>query len=129
MSSHTDPHPAGGHTEPHVGSIASYLAVFGSLMALTAITVVASRIDLGPMNVWVAVLIAMTKASIVVLFFMHVKYSSPLIKLTAACGFIWLLFLFGLTFADYIGRTMVDPPKAWITPPAVANAAPAAEHK
>jgi len=128
MSAHTEPH-AGGHNEPHVASFGSYLAIFGTLMVLTAITVAASRVDLGPLNVWIALLIAMVKASIVVLFFMHVKYSSPLIKLTAACGFIWLVFMFGLTFADYIGRTMVEPPKSWITAPAAAKEAPAAEQK
>jgi hypothetical protein len=64
-----------------------------------------------------------------VLFFMHVKYSSPLIKLTAACGFVWLLFMFGLTFADYFGRTLIEPPPSWIAQPAAEPAAPAAEHK
>jgi cytochrome c oxidase subunit IV len=116
---------ASGHTEPHVGSLASYFAVFGTLMVLTVLTVLASKFNMG---VWVAIIIAMAKTSVVVLYFMHVKYSSPLIKLTAACGFVWLLFLFGLTFTDYIGRTMIDPPKSWITPKVVA-AVPAAAHK
>jgi cytochrome c oxidase subunit IV len=128
MSAHTDSHAAGAHAEPHVGSFGSYLAIFGALMVLTALTVGVSRVNLGDWNLIVAVLIACVKASIVVLFFMHVKYSGPLIKLTAACGFVWLLFLFGITFADYIGRTMIEPPKAWITPK-VAPQAPAAERK
>ena len=125
MSGHTDHSHALGHTEPHVGSLGSYLAVFGALMVLTILTVAASRYNMG---VWVAIIIAVIKTSVVVLFFMHVKYSSPLIKLTAACGFVWLLFMFGITFADYFGREMITPPQSWITPKTVA-AAPAAEHK
>jgi cytochrome c oxidase subunit IV len=129
MSEHTHSHDAAAvHHEPHVGSLGSYLGIFGLLMALTGLTVYASTVNLGWMNVWVAVIIACCKATVVVLFFMHVKYSSPLVKLTAACGFIWLLFMFGITFADYYGRELGDPPKAWITPP-VAEIAPAAEHK
>jgi cytochrome c oxidase subunit IV len=133
MSAHTESHAAGhgvgAHTEPHVASFGSYVAIFGLLMLLTGVTVFASRVDLGFMNVWVAVLIACVKASVVVLFFMHVKYSSPLIKLTAACGFVWLLFMFGLTFADYFGREMITPPKAWITAKPLPPAPAAAEHK
>jgi cytochrome c oxidase subunit IV len=125
MSAHTDPHLASGHTEPHVGSLASYFAVFGTLMVLTVLTVLASKFNMG---VWVAVIIAMIKTTVVVLFFMHVKYSSPLIKLTAACGFVWLLFMFGITFADYFGREMITPPKGWITEK-VPEPAPAAETK
>jgi len=114
------------HHEPHVGSFASYVGIFGVLMLLTALTVGVSRINLGDWNVVIAVLIAICKASVVVLFFMHVKYSSPLIKLTAAVGFVWLLFMFGLTFADYWGRMMIDTPKEWITPAPVPSAPAAA---
>jgi cytochrome c oxidase subunit 4 len=117
------------HHEPHVASFGSYVGIFGLLMVLTALTVGVSRINLGDWNVVIAVLIAICKASVVVLFFMHVKYSSPLIKLTAACGFIWLLFMFGLTFADYFGRMMIDTPKGWITPAPAPTTPPAAEHK
>jgi cytochrome c oxidase subunit 4 len=116
------------HTEPHVASIGSYLGIFGLLMLLTGITVGASRVDLGALNVVVAVIIACIKATVVVLFFMHVKYSSPLVKLTAAVGFIWLIFMFTLTFTDYIGRQMLETPKSWITAPA-PEPAPAAGHK
>jgi cytochrome c oxidase subunit IV len=129
MSAHTthqDPH-ASAHTEPHIASFGSYIGIFALLMGLTGLTVAASRIDLGWLNVWVAIAIACCKATVVVLFFMHVKYSSPLVKLTAACGFIWLIFLFVLTFADYEGRNMLDPPKAWITAP--AEPAPSAAEK
>jgi cytochrome c oxidase subunit IV len=129
MSAHTDSHAAGGPVDPahqHIASFGSYVAIFGALMVLTGITVFASRIDLGFLNVWIALLIACVKASVVVLFFMHVKYSTPLIKLTAACGFVWLLFMFGLTFADYLGREMITPPKAWITEKPVAQAPPVA---
>ena len=131
MSAHTEQH-AGEHHEPHVGSFGSYVAIFGALFVLTAITVAMSRINLGPWNLPVAVFIACIKTSVVVMFFMHVKYATPLIKLTAAAGFVWLLFMFGLTFADYFGREMITAPAAWITEKAVAPGhptAPAAEPK
>jgi len=114
MSAHPQSQAA-EHHEPHIASFGSYLGIFGLLMVLTGLTVGVSRIDMGDWNVVIAVLIAVIKASVVVLFFMHVKYSGPLIKLTAAVGFVWLLFMFGLTFADYFGRTMTEVPKAWIT--------------
>ena len=128
MSAHPQSQAA-EHHEPHIASFGSYLGIFGLLMLLTGVTVGASRIDMGDWNVVVAVLIAVVKASVVVLFFMHVKYSGPLIKLTAAVGFVWLLFMFGLTFADYFGRTLIEPPKAWITAKPVEAPATTEEHK
>jgi cytochrome c oxidase subunit IV len=73
-------------------------------MILTIITVAVSRIDLGRLNVVVALAVAFTKASLVILYFMHVKYNNSLTKLTAACGFLWLIFMFVITFADYLTR-------------------------
>jgi cytochrome c oxidase subunit IV len=89
-----------GHVSPKSG----YYAVFASLMVLTAITVVVSFINLGPFNFPAAISIAIIKATLVILYFMHVKYSSRLTKLILATGFFFLMVLFTLTLTDYLTR-------------------------
>jgi cytochrome c oxidase subunit 4 len=85
--------------------IGTYLAVFGALLVLTALTVVAAMHHLGdPWNDVVAITIAITKATLVVLFFMHVKYSTAMVRLTVISAIIFLLTLFGITFSDYWAR-------------------------
>ncbi len=81
-----------------------YFGVFAALMALTAATVIAARIDMGPLNTAVALAVAVTKAVLVVLFFMHVRYSSKLTKLMVAAGFLWLAILIVLTMMDFLSR-------------------------
>lgn len=83
----------------------TYYKVAGALMVLLVLTVAVSYLPLGPFSVAVALSIAFAKAALIVLFFMHVRYSSNLTKLFAAAGFFWLLILFLLTFSDYITRT------------------------
>ena len=73
-------------------------------MVLTAITVGVAFVNLGPLNFPVALSIAVLKATLVILFFMHVKYSSRLTKLIIAGGFFFLLVLFVLTMTDYLSR-------------------------
>ena len=70
----------------------------------TALTVWASFVDLGIWNPMIALAIASTKATLVVLFFMHVKYSTKLTKLTVGAGIFMFLTLIGMTLADYISR-------------------------
>ena len=81
-----------------------YYAIFATLLVLTGVTVGAAYIDLGPMNTVVALAIAAFKAMIVVLYFMHVKYSTRLIQLTVIAGLYWMVILFGLTLGDYLTR-------------------------
>jgi cytochrome c oxidase subunit 4 len=88
----------------HVVPLKIYLAIFGALMGGTALTVLIAFQDLGPMNTVVALTIAGIKALLVVLVFMHVKYSSRLTWLFAAAGFLWLLLMIGLTLADFDTR-------------------------
>lgn len=97
----------------HVASKKMYFTIFGALMFLTAVTVGAAQVDLGVLNVVVALLIAGVKASLVVLFFMHVAHNNALVKLTAACGFIWLIFMFVITFTDYRTRGSLGWPETW----------------
>jgi cytochrome c oxidase subunit IV len=88
----------------HIVSPKIYLIILLSLLVGTAATVWASFIDLGPFNPIIALAIACTKAVLVVLFFMHVKYSSKLTKLTVGAGFFTFLVLIGMTLADYFTR-------------------------
>lgn len=93
----------------HVSSPKLYLIVFLTLMVLTVVTVAAAYQDLGVLNDVVALAIAMAKALLVVLFFMHVKYSTRMTALTAIAGLIWLGILIGLTLNDYLTRGDLIP--------------------
>ncbi len=90
----------------HVVPLRTYFTIFGALMAGTALTVFIAFQDLGPMNTVVALTIAAIKALLVVLYFMHVKYSSRLTWVFAAAGFLWLVLMIGLTMADFDTRGM-----------------------
>lgn len=94
-------HAPGAH---HIVPTRIYYAIFATLMILTGVTVGVAYLDLGRMNVVAAIAIACFKATIVVLYFMHVKYSTRLIKLTVIAGLYWMVILFGLTFSDYLTR-------------------------
>lgn len=91
-------------TELHVVKPPVYLAIFISLLVLTAATTAISYIDLGVFNAVIALAIACLKASLVVLFFMHIHYSSRLLKLTVAAGLFTFMILISLTMTDYISR-------------------------
>src|SRR5205807_1547131 len=78
-----------------------------ALLALLALTWTVAYIDLGPFNLIVALAVAIAKAIIIALFFMHIKGSSRLLHLAAVAGVIWLLFLISLTLGDYITRGWV----------------------
>jgi cytochrome c oxidase subunit 4 len=95
----------------HISPKSTYFTIFGALMALTAVTVGAAYVDLGPLNFPVALTVALLKATLVILFFMHVKYSSTLVKLTVGGTLFFLACLFGLTMTDYLSRGMQASPK------------------
>ncbi|MEO6983540.1 MAG: cytochrome C oxidase subunit IV family protein [Edaphobacter sp.] len=92
------------HSVHHVVPPSTYLMVFGTLLLFTALTVVAAYVDLGILNPVVALGIASFKAVIVILFFMHVKYQSGLIRMTVACGFFAFLVMTTLSLSDYMSR-------------------------
>jgi cytochrome c oxidase subunit IV len=92
------------HNEHHIVSPKVYLVIGTSLLVLTAITTGVSFLELGVFNPIVALAIAVTKAVLVILFFMHVKYSSKLMKLTVAAGFFTFFVLITMTLTDYISR-------------------------
>jgi cytochrome c oxidase subunit 4 len=92
----------------HVAPKSMYYAVFGALIVGTALTVGAAFVDLGALNNVVMLLIASVKALLVILFFMHVRWSTRLTWVVAASGFVWLIILFGLTMTDYLTRGWVE---------------------
>lgn len=91
-------------TLEHIVPPRIYIIVGTILLILTGVTVAASYAEMGIFNPIVALFIAVVKATIVVLFFMHVKYSSKLTKLTVAGGVFTFLVLIGMTLADYFTR-------------------------
>ena len=92
------------HASHHIVSPAQYAMVFATLLACTALTVFAADINLGVFNPIIALAIASFKGVIVILFFMHVKYQSRLIKVTVGAGFFMFLVLVTMTLSDYISR-------------------------
>ena len=88
----------------HIVSPKIYLVIFLALMAGTILTVFAAERDFGRMNIVIALGIATIKATLVILFFMHGKYSSTRTKLVIVSGFFWLAIMLGLTLADYSSR-------------------------
>lgn len=100
-------HESNAHV--HVVPRKIYFAVAAALMILLALTYAAAQIDLGPFNIVVALAIAFTKAILVVLFFMEVKWSSRLTWVVAAAGVLWLFLLIGGTLDDFLTRAHVLP--------------------
>jgi cytochrome c oxidase subunit 4 len=98
---HADNH---GDHEHHVTPPIVYVIIFAVLLVCTGLTVGASYIEMGVFNPIVALGIGVFKATLVVLFFMGVKYSTKLTKLTVFAGLFTFLALIGMTLADYISR-------------------------
>jgi cytochrome c oxidase subunit 4 len=91
-------------SQHHIVSPVIYIIIGGTLLVLTGVTVAASYLELGIFNPIVAIAIACIKAVLVGLFFMHVKYSSKLTKLTVFAGLFTFLTLIGMTLSDYFSR-------------------------
>jgi len=94
----------------HVSPVSLYVTIFLSLMVLTAVTVFAAFINLGQFNFLVAMLIATFKASLVIWYFMHVKYASRLTKLTVATGLFFLAILLSFMMLDYGSKAFTEMP-------------------
>ena len=88
----------------HVTGLPVYFGIFFALMIFTVLTVYMSTVDLGVMNTPVALGIAVIKATLVILFFMHVIHSTRLTWVVILGAFLWLGVLIVLTFADYLTR-------------------------
>jgi len=137
MSAHADSHAHGGHGghgalqmgHHHVSTTAMFSRVLIVLLILTAITVGTSRIDFGSANMLIAMFIACIKASLVMAFFMHLKWDTAINKITFLSSFLFLSLLFIFTLADQATRrvdhqanvikTPVD--KQWVHPSLVKH--------
>jgi cytochrome c oxidase subunit 4 len=92
------------HATTHASVPRLYVAVFVALLALTALTIFVSYVDLGPLSTPLALLIAAVKAALVILYFMHLREASPLLWLAAGGGFFWLGIMIVLTMSDVATR-------------------------
>ena len=97
---HTDLH----HSANHIVPLKVYYTIFGLLMLCTYMTVQIAFLDLGPLNTIAALTIAVFKATIVVLYFMHVKYSTKLTWAVVLGSLFWLGILLAITMSDYLTR-------------------------
>jgi cytochrome c oxidase subunit IV len=97
-----------------------YILVFAILIAFTALTTAVAYTDLGPFNTVAALAIAVCKASLVVLFFMHMKYNPGMTRIVLAAALGWLAILLALTLSDVSTRHWLPAPQGWessVTPP------------
>lgn len=92
----------------HIASKKLYFTIFFALMVLTVITVAIAVVDLGRLNAIVALTIAVIKALLVVLYFMHVRHSSKLTWAFVGAGFFWLVILIAFTLSDYFSRSWIS---------------------
>jgi cytochrome c oxidase subunit 4 len=91
-----------------VASKKIYFGVFATLIILTFVTIEVAMIDLGEINTVAALTIAVCKATLVILYFMHVRYSSRLTWIVVGCGFFWLVIMIALTMSDYLSRAWIQ---------------------
>ncbi len=92
----------------HVIPKRTYFLIFAVLLILTFVTVQVSFHDYGPWNTIIALGIAVTKATLVVLYFMHLRYSDRLTRIVVLAGFFWFVILVALTLNDYLTRTWIS---------------------
>lgn len=102
-SHHTQPHdetdPLADY-HPHVVPVPLLLGVFGILLFLTFITVAVTLIDLGPLNIWIALAIAVAKAAVVALYFMHLRYDRPFHGVILIASLFFVAIFIGLALVD-----------------------------
>jgi cytochrome c oxidase subunit 4 len=94
----------------HIIPVRTNLIIFGILMGLLVLTIVMSYAPLGPLHFATAMVIAVVKAVLIVLYFMHVKFSRRLVWVFSTAAFVWLGIMMVLTLNDYLTR-------GWLTTP------------
>ena len=92
------------HEQHHVVPVRTYVLVYIALMVLLGGTVGAWYFNLGLLGILLGDMIGVVKATIIILYFMHVRHSSKMVWVIAAAGFLWLAILVGLTLSDYFSR-------------------------
>jgi cytochrome c oxidase subunit 4 len=93
-----------------ITSVRTYVLVFIALIVGTVLTYLAALVDVGWLNTPLALGIALAKASLVVIYFMGVRFNTPLTKVVVVAGLFWLLIMFGLTMNDYLTRDWIGVP-------------------
>ena len=110
----TSGHGASGHvTSGHVVPVGLYIAIFAALLVLTGITTAVAFVDLGRWNTVVALAIAVSKMALVILYFMHLRYSANLTRIVLLASFLWLGILISLTLSDFLTRHWSPNPDGW----------------
>ena len=88
----------------HLAPVSLYVGIWAALMVCTGLTVFAASVELGIFNIVVALLIATIKGTLVVLFFMHLRYSTKLTMVTVVAALFFLFIMFSLSMTDYLTR-------------------------
>jgi cytochrome c oxidase subunit IV len=101
---HHPPNAVEHEGEHHVVPVSVYLTVFAALMVLLVLTLIAAMFNLGEWNIVIAVTIAVIKALLVALYFMHLRWGTRLVQLFGAAALFWLAIMFALTLGDYWSR-------------------------
>ena len=97
-------------SQHHILSVRAYLLVFAALLALLLVTIGAAYLELGRLGLLVALAIASTKAVLIMLYFMHLRFSNRLTWVFAGAAFLWLGILLALSLTDYLSRGWLDVP-------------------
>lgn len=95
-------------SEQHVVPVRTNLTIFGILLALLVLTVAVTQVRLGVLAIPVALAIATVKAVLILLYFMHVRYSSRLVWIFSGAACFWLMILLALSFNDFATRYVID---------------------
>jgi len=103
---------------PHIPKVGTLVAVWGALIVLTFSTTAASYLELGEFNIVLAMLIALTKVSLVAWIFMGVRYSTSLTRLFCIAGLVWLVIMMIVTSSDYVSRGWQYQAQPWSSTPA-----------
>ncbi len=85
-------------------SVRTYLLNGAALLILLGLTIGAAYVNLGPLNTPVAMFISLAKGALIILFFMHLRYSKPILWIFAGAGFFWLGVMLVLALSDYLSR-------------------------
>ena len=109
----------------HIVPLRIYILIFVALIVLTGVTTWVAFIDLGRGNTIVALAIAVTKMSLVILYFMHLRYSPGLTRMVVLASFFFLAILIGLTSTDALTRSWTPSPGSWGSSSATAPSSPA----
>jgi cytochrome c oxidase subunit 4 len=99
--------------EPHVVPVRTYVIVFAALLSLAGLTTAVAFVNLGRFNTPIALAIAFVKMMLVLLVFMHLLYSTKLVRVVLFAGFFWLALLVGLVLIDYHSRSWIPDPAPW----------------